>query len=168
MDPVAAAAGRGAQADPVSRDDPSTAYVYAQVVNHRSELRTRDGGQTWQTLAMPPYTSIRAIQPGDPARLFSARTVYDSSDGGTTWTPAPAGETCMFAIAADPASPTGLRLGCDGWTGYDVHRALDANHLPDADGLFGSPDRPSNIVIMRIRSAYTIQKIINNSTFAGQ
>jgi photosystem II stability/assembly factor-like uncharacterized protein len=131
----------------VSRDDPGTAYVYAQVGTTASELRTRDGGQTWQTLTMPPYTGIRAIQPGDPARLFSTRTAYDSSDAGTTWTPAPAGEMCMFAIAADPASPTGLRLGCDGWTGYDVHRALDAKHLPDADGLFGSPDRPGAFAV---------------------
>jgi hypothetical protein len=131
----------------VSRDDPSTAYVYAQVVTTGSELRTRDGGRTWQTLALPPFTSIRTIQPGDPVRLFTASTVYDSSDGGTTWTPAPAGETCTFEVAADPASPTGLRLGCDGWTGYDIHRPLDAKHLPDADGLFGSPDQPGAFAV---------------------
>ena len=128
----------------VSRDDPGTAYVFEQTGTTGGELRTRDGGRTWEQLAVPPYTGIRAIQPGDPKRVFSTRTPWDSSDGGTTWAPAPAGESCTFSVVADPASPTGQRLRCDGWS---AHGALDPDHLPDADGLYGSPDRPGSYAV---------------------
>ncbi len=132
----------------VSRDDPRTAYVFAATGTTSGELRTRDGGRTWQPLTMPPFSAVRAIQPGDPGHLFSTtRTTFDSRDAGTTWTPAPPGETCTFSVIADPTSPTGQRLRCDGWSAYDIHRALDARQLPDADGLFGSPDQPGSFAL---------------------
>ena len=131
----------------VSRDDPDTAYIYTLVGTTAGGIRTRDGGRTWQPLSLPPNIGVRSIAPGDPQRLFSTRQTYDSRDGGSTWTLADAGERCAFGVVADATSPTGQRLRCDGWSGYDPHRPLDRRRVPNADGLYGSPDRPGRFAV---------------------
>lgn len=132
----------------VSRDDPRTAYVSMAASFIDSTLRTRDGGRTWQPVAFDHVRSpIRAIQPGDPVRLLGAGGGYESRDGGTTWVPVAAGETCTFGAIPDPSSPTGQRLRCDGWAAYDPRRPLQSSHLPNAVGLFGSPDRPGAFAV---------------------
>lgn len=48
---------------------------------------TRDGGITWQTIAMPRTTRSLAIDPQDSRRLFawSFNEVFRSDDGGNSW-----------------------------------------------------------------------------------
>ena len=148
VDPFAATARRRAQTD--RRLTRRSAHRLRLCRNREHERRVADARRRPHLAGAHDAAVLRhpRDQPGVPGLLFSTtRTTFDSRDGGTTWTPAPPGEPCTFSVIADPTSPTGQRLRCDGWSAYDIHRALDARQLPDADGLFGSPDQPGSFVV---------------------
>jgi hypothetical protein len=136
----------------VSRDDPRTAYMFTTAPSPtgtiRTELRTRDGGLTWTGVNLPASLPVYAVAPGEPLHVYAygptgqTTDVWESLGGGGTWTAVPLGSRCTFNPVDDPTSPTGQRLRCDGWDGFDPHVSLGARALPYAEDLSGSPDRP--------------------------
>ncbi len=83
--------------------------------------RSVDGGTTWQRVGLTNSGAIGrlAVDPTDPQHLFAAvagqlynhggeRGVYESTDGGTTWTQVLAGDndtTGAVDLAIDPTNP---------------------------------------------------------------
>ena len=135
----------------VSRDDPRTAYIFTTSSSPngtvRTELRTRDGGLTWAAITLPGAYPVSAIAPGNPLHIYAPgpagtkEDLWESGDGGASWSAVPLGSRCTFGTYDDPTSPTGQRLRCNGWDIFDPHLSLLARPLPYADGLFNSPDR---------------------------
>jgi photosystem II stability/assembly factor-like uncharacterized protein len=93
-------------------------------------LASSDGGASWAPLALQPPGLFRvtafASSPVDAQRLFASDgvTIATSADGGTTWasvaTPESGAGCGVSSLAADPATATGLFVGCFGnglhWT----------------------------------------------------
>jgi photosystem II stability/assembly factor-like uncharacterized protein len=83
--------------------------------------RSTDGGATWQVVGLTDSGAIGrlAVDPTDPQHIFAAvagqlynhggeRGVYESTDGGSTWTQVLAGDndtTGAVDIAIDPSNP---------------------------------------------------------------
>jgi photosystem II stability/assembly factor-like uncharacterized protein len=126
-------------------DPRDASVVYAGVYGKtRGLYETRDGGSHWQQLGAPDadITAI-ALDPEDPSTLFVAATggggVLESTDGGTSWTPASSGLptarikrgtgksiTEIFAVsvlAIDPAHPATLYAAV---SDHGVFRSTDA------------------------------------------
>jgi uncharacterized protein (TIGR03437 family) len=95
---------------------PTTMYLWAGNVIFRST----DGAQSWQPLSIPNSNnsiSAFALAPSQPNVLYASASsifgpVFQSSDGGSTWTP---GATNVFAygptaMAVDPANPATVWL----------------------------------------------------------
>jgi photosystem II stability/assembly factor-like uncharacterized protein len=136
----------------VSRDDPRVAYARAATpTNTRppsstpTQLRTTDGGVTWQAVTTLDNRPVNWISPGEPLHVFAfdGRAEIDESvDGGVTWTVTTQDRWCLMVVVDDPASPTGTRLRCNGfWQAADPLRPLSVP-VPWAPGLTWSPDLP--------------------------
>ena len=88
-------AGPGRRAQ---RDAPlSTAYVSTRLDYRSGEIRTRDGGATWQPVALPPDpdATITSVAPGDPLHVFSPRRT-----SGSWPTAAAPGRSCRLPANA--------------------------------------------------------------------
>ena len=138
----------------VSRDDPRTAYAWTYVADAAGIpttglIRTRDGGLSWQPIAMSEGGPVAWITPGDPLHVYAlGNYVGESLDGGATWTfPAPQADWCFLETWPDPASATGQRLRCNGFfQPLDPLRPLPSP-APWAIGEVASPDAPGAIAV---------------------
>jgi photosystem II stability/assembly factor-like uncharacterized protein len=134
--------------------------------------RSLDNGATWQRVGLTNSGAIGrlAVDPTDPQHLFAAvagqlynhggeRGVYESTDGGTTWTQALAGAndtTGAVDLAIDPTNPNRVfaamwdhfrepDLRTYGGVGSGVYRSTDggtswqrlANGLPAPSATIG-------------------------------
>ena len=125
----------------VSRDDPRSAYVRSGT----EELRTRDGGKTWDAIPSDTALQINAIVPGSPDHVLTADS--ESTDGGVTW--APAAAACYPAAVDDATSPTGRRIACAHYAPDGTTIASTSPITPTALGVLGSPDVPGALAIAR-------------------
>jgi photosystem II stability/assembly factor-like uncharacterized protein len=120
----------------VSRDDPLTAYALTNYPAF-ANVRTRDGGATWETFA----GNVSGIVPGDAAHLFTRG--LQSFDAGATWVPLPADRDCTWLTAKpDAASRTGQRLSCTPYYGGLESRPLSVPPQVSTPGVFGAPRSP--------------------------
>jgi photosystem II stability/assembly factor-like uncharacterized protein len=103
-------------------------------------LRSRDGGNKWESLALPGDPAVRAlaISPSAPETVYAGGPagVWRSEDGGDTWTEAvgrakPIRE--VESLAVDPRSP--LRVYAGTWR--QAYRSLDGGRIwaPIATGM---------------------------------
>ncbi len=92
-------------------------------------FRSADGGETW-TPIVPGLGRRRLVvdtlvqHPGDPARLFAGAwdlksdggELFESSDGGTTWSPVrlPQASVAVRGIAVSSSSPSRMVVGAHG------------------------------------------------------
>ena len=125
----------------VSRDDPRSAYVRSGT----QELRTRDGGKTWNAIPSDTAIQINAIVPGSPDHVLTPTS--ESTDGGATWAPA--------AAACYPAPSTTPRVRPAGASPARTTRRTERRSrrprrsLPPRLGVFASPDVPGALAIAR-------------------
>jgi photosystem II stability/assembly factor-like uncharacterized protein len=86
---------------------PST--LYAAIVSPSQIVRTKDGGDTWQTVSTVVASSL-AVSLDDPATVFAATAqgLMKSADGGATWTTAFNGP--VNRVVADPVDPASIYL----------------------------------------------------------
>jgi hypothetical protein len=134
----------------VSRDDPRIAYISTALSFASGELRTLDGGATWQAMTPPPSGGmVTWITPSDPSHIYAVgtdRLLYQSLDAGATWASADYGRGCSFGSLPDPTSPTGQRLRCA--SSYLDPLAPLPLPPPYAPELFGSPDLPGRYAVI--------------------
>src|SRR5256712_12154146 len=114
------------QAITVHPTDPDVIYIGT----HDGPYRSRDGGDSWQRLALPEsglqVWSI-LVPPGDPRRIYAGTSpvgVFRSDDGGDTWRRLPKaglpervkmGFACrVMRLAVDPARPETIWAGPEG------------------------------------------------------
>ena len=134
----------------VSRDDPRVAYALVSATDS-GQLRTLDGGATWQAVsASPSHRGVTWIEPGQPLHVYSfdgTATVWESLDGAVTWTQTAQDHWCILQVDSDTTSPTGSRLRCNGF--YQPADPLRPLPLPPgwSPGLVGSPDVPGALVV---------------------
>jgi photosystem II stability/assembly factor-like uncharacterized protein len=134
----------------VSRDDPRIAYVSTSLDYAGGEIRTLDGGASWQATTSPPNNGmVTWVTPGAPSHIYavgSDRLLSESLDAGATWASADYARGCSFTSAPDASSPTGQRLRC-GSAFVDPLMPLAAPP-PYAPGLMGSPDLPGRFAVV--------------------
>ncbi len=105
---------------------PQTLFVTVSLPYETSHhlYRSADGGDTWDQLPVPPFTShdLRIIGDGQtPQTLYLCaydyNLAYRSTDGGDTWAYAPFGapnSATITAFAVDPHDPDNLYAGIQG------------------------------------------------------
>jgi photosystem II stability/assembly factor-like uncharacterized protein len=132
--------------------DPHSANTVFAGTSRDGLFRSRDGGTSWQRVAVAPgvraatshlafpYAFVAiAIDPRDPHNVYAGgRTggILKSTDGGTTWAPADAHLTNrrISALAVDPRNPRVLFASTEGgvfrssnggesWQPYEPSRA---------------------------------------------
>jgi photosystem II stability/assembly factor-like uncharacterized protein len=87
-------------------------------------VRSRDGGETWQSFAagLPSGSDVIGLAPDpvDPATIYAATRgsgVFRSTDGGETWSLAglwPPGISYQGGLLVDPGDPAIVYAGTDG------------------------------------------------------
>lgn len=76
----------------LSSPDPDLETIIAS--GPQGAVRSLDGGSTWQTLQTPAGSTLIEAQPGRPGHLYAGQhegqhvTLWTSTDGGATWSPA--------------------------------------------------------------------------------
>ena len=97
----------------VSRDDPRTAHIFTASSSPngtvRTELRTRDGGLTWAAMTLPGPIRCPRSHPAirRHLRAGAGRTkddLWESLDGGASWSAVPLGSRCTFGTYDDAAA----------------------------------------------------------------
>ncbi|KAB2349614.1 VPS10 domain-containing protein [Actinomadura rudentiformis] len=112
---------------------PDRVYVltstYGQFGNHKGFYVSDDGGDSFATAALPPgnvpywWTGYVWIDPADPERvLIPSASLFESTNGGKSWTSNEGMHVDHHAIAWDPKVPGRVYEGNDG----GVYRS-DAN-----------------------------------------
>ena len=144
--------------------DPSTtpSTVYAGS-DYYGVFKSTDGGQSWNSVNIVVSgvsihtTSISAltVAPTTPSTLYvgTAIGVYESRDGGVTWTAGLSGQSGIV-IAVNPLTPTTVYAGATGSSsGSSIYESTDgggtwnavSTNLPA--GAFGSGVYEGNMVI---------------------
>lgn len=141
----------------MSPSDPQTIFV----ASNQGILRTKDGGDTWQTLRTGEYTDVE-FKPGNDSVVYAAHNDYwnvsqvdKSTDGGDTWTQVSDFQTTMndLRIAVSPAAPEWL--GVHFSNGHQFLLSKDGGHTytyntapEDDSGIFCFSPTDTNAVYL--------------------
>jgi len=117
-------------------------------------LRSTDGGTTWSTLCTAPFVGQGfydlIIDPANGAHVLAATTggLYESSNGGPTWTQRRASRTWSLSMAPAGGAVAEVLAGCaDG-----VFRSTNGGTTWTAVALPGSPGTFDRVAVAIARS----------------
>jgi photosystem II stability/assembly factor-like uncharacterized protein len=123
-------------------------------------LKTTDGGQTWQSLAMPALADSACFLADNATGWFgSGSTIYRTQDGGANWDPVnldvPTGEPWTATVSCAGESDAWVLLTDGGAAGHQAHvlfhttdgtlwrpvlQEAGTSPVGQRDDVFASPD----------------------------